>query len=63
MKQSEDQLPMMIDEIPTLAWCCLPDGAIEFLNQQWLDFTGLSMEEARGWGGGACGRCRALARG
>jgi PAS domain S-box-containing protein len=49
-KGPEDQLRMMIDTIPTLAWSCRPDGTTEFLNQRWLDYTGLSFEEALGWG-------------
>jgi len=49
-KQSEAQLRMIIDTIPTLAWCNLPDGSNEFLNQRWHDYTGLSPEEAHGWG-------------
>ena len=40
----------MIDQMPTLAWSCRPDGSAEFVNQRWLDYTGLSMEEAVGWG-------------
>ena len=50
IKRPEDQLRMMIDKIPTLAWSCRLDGATEFLNQRWLDYTGLSLEEALGWG-------------
>src|SRR5262245_7229563 len=49
-KESEDQLRMMIDTIPTLAWSCRPDGATEFLNQRWLDYTGLSAEDTQGSG-------------
>jgi len=45
-----DQLPMMIDKIPTLAWACRPDGTTEFVNQRWLDYTGLSLEASLGWG-------------
>ena len=45
-----DQLPLMIDKIPTLAWSCRLDGTTEFLNQRWLDYTGLSMEASLGWG-------------
>lgn len=40
----------MIDTIPALAWCCLTDGATEFLNKRWLDYTGLSLDEALAWG-------------
>src|SRR3989441_947895 len=50
IKKSEDQLRIIIDTIPTLAWCTLPDGSAEFLNQRWLDYTGLSTEEAKNWG-------------
>jgi formate hydrogenlyase transcriptional activator len=50
ISKSEEQLRTMIDRIPTLAWSCWPDGTTEFLNQRWLDYTGLSMEEALGWG-------------
>src|SRR2546425_3081362 len=45
-----DHLRMMIDTIPALAWSCRPDGTTEFLNQRWLDYTGLSLAEALGWG-------------
>ena len=50
MKEAEDQFRTMIDTIPALAWSCRPDGAAEFLNQRWLDFTGLSLEQAEGTG-------------
>jgi len=46
MNDSEKQFRQMVDEIPTLAWSCLPDGSGEFLNKQWLDYTGLSVEPA-----------------
>ena len=39
-----------VDAIPTLAWAARPDGSAEFLNRRWLDYTGLSSEEATDWG-------------
>ena len=50
MLPSDDFLRTMIDQMPTLAWSCRPDGSAEFVNQRWVDYTGLSMEEAVGWG-------------
>ena len=50
VKFSEDQFRLMINKIPALAWSCLPDGTTEFLNERWLAYTGLSNEEASGWG-------------
>jgi PAS domain S-box-containing protein len=39
-----------VDAIPTLAWAARPDGSAEFFNRRWLDYTGLSSEEASNWG-------------
>ena len=47
---SDNPLRMMIDHLPTLAWSCRPDGTTAFLNQRWLDYTGLSMAQALDWG-------------
>jgi len=49
-KTSEDQLRAIIDTIPELAWSARPDGSAEFFNRRWLDYAGLSVEEARGSG-------------
>src|SRR6266481_2378896 len=50
LRRGEDYLRLTIDTIPVLAWCTRPDGSNEFLNQRWLDYTGLTIEEAQGWG-------------
>src|SRR6202035_2949529 len=42
MRQSDNSFHVMIDAIPTMAWCSPPDGSVEFLNQRWHDYTGLS---------------------
>src|SRR5260221_12104222 len=48
--QPEDQFPTIIDALPALAWRADRDGALEFLNQRWCDYTGLTSLEAQGWG-------------
>jgi len=50
INQSEEELRVMIDTIPALAWTSRPDGAAEFLNRRWLDYTGRSLRESLGWG-------------
>ena len=45
-----DQYRLAIDSIPGLVWTAQPDGYIDFLNQRWLDYTGLTLEEASGSG-------------
>jgi PAS domain S-box-containing protein len=46
VKQAEDRIRLVIDTIPTMAWSLRPDGVVDFLNQRWLDYTGLSFEDA-----------------
>jgi formate hydrogenlyase transcriptional activator len=46
-RDSEARLRKIIDTIPTLAWCNLTDGANEFVNQRWSDYTGLSQAEVK----------------
>jgi len=41
---------LVVDTIPTLAWSADPDGSADFFNQRWLDYTGLSAEQALGSG-------------
>src|SRR5262249_28842649 len=50
IQKSESKLRQVIDAIPALAWCNLPDGPNEFLNKGWHAYTGLSAEESHGWG-------------
>jgi len=39
----------IIDAVPAFVWCASPDGSIEFLNHRGLAYTGLSLEQIRGW--------------
>src|SRR5216683_3500596 len=50
VQSSEARLRRVIDTIPTMAWCNLPDGSNEFVNRRWLEYTGLSAEESHGSG-------------
>jgi PAS domain S-box-containing protein len=50
VRRSEDRLRTMIDTIPALVWCFRPDGTINYFNQCWHEYTGISREEAYGAG-------------
>jgi PAS domain S-box-containing protein len=53
LRTSERNLTQIINTIPAMAWSTRADGFCDFTNQNWLDFTGLSVEQGRGWGWGA----------
>jgi PAS domain S-box-containing protein len=45
LKRAEDRVRLSIDTIPTMAWTVRSDGAVDFVNRRWLDYTGLTLEE------------------
>jgi PAS domain S-box-containing protein len=50
VSSSGHHLRLFIDTIPALAWSARTDGSAEFFNQHYLDYVGLSAEQAKDWG-------------
>src|SRR5467141_331705 len=48
--QEAARLQTVIDTVPSFLWTSLPDGSKEYLNKRWYEYTGLSLEEGKGWG-------------
>jgi PAS domain S-box-containing protein len=46
LRNARDQLQRVIDSIPTMAWIVRPDGSLEFINRRWLDYAGITRDEA-----------------
>jgi PAS domain S-box-containing protein len=47
-RRSERELRDVINAVPAFVWSTLPDGAVDFVNDRWLEFTGLSPQDALG---------------
>ena len=49
--QSSEQLDLrtLIERIPALVLCALPDGSVEFANRAWQEYTGCSLQQLSGW--------------
>src|SRR3984885_718166 len=41
---------LIIDRIPAFTWSAHADGSVEFVNQRWREYAGLSPEESQGCG-------------
>jgi PAS domain S-box-containing protein len=50
LRASEERYRSLADLIPGIVWTARADGWIDFANQFWFKFTGLSMEETQGSG-------------
>lgn len=46
-----DQHAMALaDAVPQIVWTANPDGWLDYYNQHWITYTGLSIEQTQGWG-------------
>jgi PAS domain S-box-containing protein len=50
VRQTEQELRLVIDTIPAIVWRKLPDGSADFINQRFREYWGLSADEGLGWG-------------
>jgi PAS domain S-box-containing protein len=41
---------LIVDRIPAFTWPAHADGSVEFVNQRWREYAGLSPEESQGCG-------------
>ena len=50
LRVSEARFRTLADSIAQLAWMTGPDGAINWYNRRWYDYTGTTFEQMQGWG-------------
>lgn len=49
--QASEQLYRVLAEtIPQIVWTALPDGGVDYYNQRWFEYTGMTLEDTQGWG-------------
>ncbi|MEN3370014.1 MAG: hypothetical protein V7609_2157 [Verrucomicrobiota bacterium] len=49
VKRAENRIRLVIDTTPALIHTGRPDGYLDYFNQRWLKYVGLSLEEIKGW--------------
>jgi two-component system sensor histidine kinase/response regulator len=50
LQESEKGFRQLADAMPQIVWTSRPDGWIDYYNQRWFDYTGMTQEETEGWG-------------
>jgi len=50
VSEQADQLRQLLESLPSLVWSAGPDGALDSLSRQWVDYTGLPEIEQLRWG-------------
>ncbi len=52
LRQSEENFRLLADAMPQIVWTSRPDGWLDYYNQKWFDYTGMTFEQTQGWGWG-----------
>ena len=50
LEDSETRYRFLADAMPQIVWTSDPDGNLDYYNQRWFDYTGMTLEETMGWG-------------
>jgi PAS domain S-box-containing protein len=49
IRDSEERLRFMAESMPQKIFTAKPNGEMDYFNRQWMEFTGLTFEDLRGW--------------
>jgi PAS domain S-box-containing protein len=50
LRRGEEQYRFLAESIPQMVWTATPDGAVDYYNRRFVEFSGLSLEELLGEG-------------
>jgi PAS domain S-box-containing protein len=50
LRREDEHFRVLAEAIPQIVWTANPDGGLDYYNQRWFDYTGMSLEQTRGWG-------------
>jgi PAS domain S-box-containing protein len=50
LQHSEERYRYLADAMPQIVWTARPDGYIDYYNRRWFEYTGLTIEQTKGWG-------------
>src|SRR5882724_241661 len=47
---TEKGFRQLANAMPQIVWTANPDGWLDYYNQRWFDYTGMTLEQTQGWG-------------
>ncbi len=50
LKESETNFRFLTNSMPQVMWTARADGQVDYYNQRWFDYTGLTYEHSQPWG-------------
>src|SRR5262249_22303102 len=50
LRQREQYYRSLAEAMPQIVWTAATDGSLDYFNQRWFDYSGLTYNESTGWG-------------
>lgn len=50
LRDQEKQYRTLTESLPEIVWTANADGTLDYYNQRWFDYTGMTLEQTKGWG-------------
>jgi two-component system sensor histidine kinase/response regulator len=50
LADSSNRYRFLADAMPQIVWTAKPDGNLDYYNKRWFDYTGMTIEQTKGWG-------------
>jgi PAS domain S-box-containing protein len=50
LRETLSRYTFLADAMPEMVWTAQADGSVDYFNQRWIKYTGLTLEECRHWG-------------
>jgi two-component system sensor histidine kinase/response regulator len=49
LEATEKEFRQLADAMPQIVWTANPNGGVDYYNQRWFDYTGMTPGESKGW--------------
>ena len=50
LEESESRYRFLTEATPNLLWTATPDGNVDYFNERWCDYTGMTVDQSKGTG-------------
>ena len=50
LRENEARFRFMADSMPQIVWSSKPDGNLDYYNQRWYEYTGMTFDQTKDWG-------------
>ncbi|MEQ9669188.1 PAS domain S-box protein [Coleofasciculus sp. G2-EDA-02] len=50
LRESEEKFRLVAESLPQIVWTAEADGSVDYYNQRWAEYSGISQQNGHGWG-------------